>query len=336
MLGEGPGQASADDWVAGHVFTYDRAALQRLSGAEFKIGSFIGEIVAADGGHELYGRIDAIKAGPLEYAVRTNTTWGTPATLPFRTITNPALAVHNGRLYLAYVRPEDQAVMWASMDAGGTWTQPAPIHGDQSWYGPALTSAGGTLHYAVTGKDSSVYTRTYTPQGWSSAYQQMPGMKRYSPALATWANQAWLVSYAYDNNLYHSRHNGTSWTGWAKDGLGWKLSTHVAMAPRDDRLWRIATGKDGRIYTSVNGGGTWAGKGVPDDRWRASHAPALANNGNTLTLLLRGSDSSLWSAEFNGSWAAGAHKVAGITMLETPAAVYFGGKLHMMYRRTAS
>jgi hypothetical protein len=54
-----------------------------------------------------------------------------------------------------------------------------------------------------------------------------------------------------------------------------------------------------------------------------------------MTLLIRGSDAGLWSAEFNGSWA-GAQKVAGITMKETPAAVYFGGKLHMMYRRTAT
>ncbi|WP_158714696.1 hypothetical protein [Streptomyces erythrochromogenes] len=329
-------QAAADDWVAGHVFTYDRAALQRLSGAEFKIGSFIGEIVAADGGHELYGRIDPITSGPLEYVVRTGTTWGTPMTLPFRTIITPALAVHAGRLYLAYVRPEDQAVMWASMDADGTWTQPARIHADTTFYGPTLTSAGGKLHYAVTGKDEKVYTRTYTStSGWSSAYQQMPGRKRYSPALATYENQAWLVAYGLDNNLYHSRYNGTSWSGWAKDDLGWELSTHVALAPRGARLWRIATGKAGQIHTSINGGGTWVSEGIPNPNWRSSHAPALAGNGNAMTLLIRGSDSSLWSAEFDGSWA-GALKVANITMLETPAAVYFGGKLHMMYRRTAS
>ncbi|MFD9451788.1 hypothetical protein ACFWBC_01600 [Streptomyces sp. NPDC059985] len=272
----------------------------------------------------------------MEYAVRTGTSWGTPRTLPFRTITTPALAVHDGRLHIAYLRPEDQAVMWAGMDASGTWTAPTLIHADQSWYGPTLTSANGKLHYAVTGKDGPVYTRTYTPAGGWSGHHRMSGWKQYSPALATYEGQAWLVGYGVDENLWHSRHNGTSWSGWQEDDLDWKLNTHVALAPRDNRLWLIATGKGGQIHTSINGGGTWVGQGIPSDRRRSSHAPALAGNGQTMTLLIRGTDATLWSAEFNGSWAAGAHKVPGITLKETPAAVYFGGNLHVMYRRTAT
>ncbi|GHD82269.1 RICIN domain-containing protein [Streptomyces goshikiensis] len=49
-------QASADDWVAGHVFTYDRAALNRLSGPEFKVGLFE-DPSKQEGSCDLYARI---------------------------------------------------------------------------------------------------------------------------------------------------------------------------------------------------------------------------------------------------------------------------------------
>ncbi|MFE2246062.1 hypothetical protein [Streptomyces lavendulae] len=310
---------------------YELAVLSRGGASTWKFDG--------DGHHDLRVQWAGSAAIPfhedyLKHSVRTGSTLSEAAHVPFKTITSPALAVHEGRLYACYLRPSDQAVMWASMNTNGTWTAPAAIHGDQSWYAPTLTSAHGKLYYAVTGKDGKIYTRTYTPtSGWST-YHQMPGRKQYSPALATYENEAWLVAYGVDENLWHSRHNGSSWSAWRSDELDWTVSTHVALAPRGARLWRIATGKDQKIYTSINGGGTWVSEGVPSQNWRASHAPALAGNGQTMTLLLRGLDANCWSAEFNGNWA-GAQKVAGITLQETPAAVYLGGKLQMLYRPSA-
>ncbi|MFE5560232.1 hypothetical protein [Streptomyces sp. NPDC056544] len=291
-----------------------------------------------DGDHDLRvkwsGPTIPFAEGYLEHSIRSGTSWRTGIPLTYKTITTPTLSVHGDRLYICFLRPSDQAVMWASTDVHGNWTQPAQIHGDQSYYAPTLTSAGGKLHYAVTGKDSKVYTRTYTPAtGWSG-HHTMSGRSKFSPALATYEDKAWLVAYGIDENLWHARHNGT-WGGWVEDNLDWKLNTHVALAPRGARLWRIATGKDQKIYTSINGGGTWVSEGIPSSNWKASHAPALAGNGSTMTLVIRGTDASLWSAEFNGSWA-GAQRIAGISSIETPAAVYFGGNLHVIYRRTAS
>ncbi|MFJ7779404.1 hypothetical protein [Streptomyces yangpuensis] len=292
-----------------------------------------------DGDHDLRvkwsGDTIPFAEGYLEHSIRSGTSWRTGIPLTYKTITTPALAVHGDRLYICFLRPSDQAVMWASTDTAGNWTQPAQIHGDQSYYAPTLTSAGGKLHYAVTGKDSKVYTRTYTPAtGWSG-HHTMSGRNKFSPSLATYENQAWLVAYGVDENLWHARHNGT-WSGWVEDKLDWKLNTHVALAPRGARLWRIATGKDQKIYTSINGGGTkWDSEGIPSHNWKSAHAPALAGNGPSMTLVMRGLDASLWSADYNGSWA-GAQKVAGISSIETPAAVYFGGNLHVIYRRTAS
>ncbi|MGW6981115.1 hypothetical protein ACWGE1_16945 [Streptomyces sp. NPDC054932] len=54
-----------------------------------------------------------------------------------------------------------------------------------------------------------------------------------------------------------------------------------------------------------------------------------------MTLLIRGSDAALYSAEFNGSWAS-AQKVASVALTEAPAAIYFGGNLHVIYRRATS
>ncbi|MFJ8627436.1 hypothetical protein ACIRD3_31975 [Kitasatospora sp. NPDC093550] len=293
-----------------------------------------------DGDHDLHvkwsGATIPFAEGFLEHSIRSGTdgTWRTGIPLTYKTITMPALAVHEGRLYICFLRPSDQGVMWASTDAAGNWTQPAQVGGDHAWYAPALTSANGKLHYAVTGKDGRVYTRTYTPAGGWSASHIMSGRSKFSPALATYENQAWLVAYGLDENLYHARHNGT-WGGWVEDNLDWKLDTHVALAPRDRRLWRIATNREGRINTSINGGGSWAGEPMPAAHWRASHAPALAGNGSTMTLVMRSPDATLWTAEYDGNWA-GAQKIAGITATETPAAVYFGGNLHVIYRRIAS
>ncbi|MFH8682048.1 hypothetical protein [Streptomyces lydicus] len=274
--------------------------------------------------------------GALEHAVRTRAGWETPRTLPFKSITTPALAEHDNRLYIAYLRPEDQRVMWASMDPAGTWTAPAPIHSDTSFYAPALTHARNKLYYAVTGKDGKVYTRTFASGTWSG-HSVMPSIAQYSPALATYEGQPWMVSVHLDDTLYYARHDGTAWSRWLWDDLTWRVNTHVALAPRTNRsrLWCVATGRDQKIYTSINGGGVWVNEGIPNHNWRASHAPALASQGDEMTLLFRGSDASLWSAEYNGSWA-GAQKVAGITLTETPAAEYFRGKLHILYRRTAS
>ncbi|MFG2596291.1 hypothetical protein [Streptomyces sp. NPDC048462] len=70
---------AADDWVAGHVFTYDRAALQRLSGPEIKLGYFGGS--QYEGGTELYGRIDVATTDVNNIALITGngTTWNTQA-----------------------------------------------------------------------------------------------------------------------------------------------------------------------------------------------------------------------------------------------------------------
>ncbi|MFE2270344.1 hypothetical protein ACFXB4_14015 [Streptomyces lavendulae] len=287
-----------------------------------------------DGHHDLRVKWSGPKIpfaeGFLRCSIRTGTAWQPPAKLPFGTITAPALAVHGGRLHAMFLRPSDQVVMWTSMDSSGAWSPAEPLGGDQSWYAPALTSAGGVLHYAVTGKNGSLWTRTYTPAtGWTPAKVGGGGWK-YAPALATYKDQPWLVIHGLDEHLYHAK-NG-AWTSWQKDNLGWRLSTHAALATRGDRIWRVVTGMDNRLYTSFNGGGTWADQGVVPG-WRPSHAPALAANGSTLTILMRGTDGALWASDYDGSWQT-AHTVTAAAPTGAPAAAYYNNKLYSIYLTT--
>ncbi|MYR14527.1 hypothetical protein GTY62_38840 [Streptomyces sp. SID724] len=268
--------------------------------------------------------------GYLRCSVRSGSTWQTPARLPFRTITTPALAVHGDRLHALFLRPSDQVIMWTSMDSSGTWSPAQPLGGDQSWYAPALTSAGGVLHYAVVGKDDRLWTRTYTPAtGWSPAKKGTGGWQ-FAPALATYRDQPWLVVYGLDQNLYHAK-NGP-WTDWQIDNLGWKVSTHVALAEHRDHIWRVAMTPFHFVQllqTSYNGGGTWALRDLTVEL-RSSHAPALAANAGTMTLLIRSTDGSLLAADHNGSWQT-ARVVPSAAPAGAPAAAYYNNQLYAMY-----
>ncbi|MFE3907498.1 hypothetical protein ACFXPY_46670 [Streptomyces sp. NPDC059153] len=146
----------------------------------------MGERVAYDGAHELYGRIDPIKAGTLEYAVRTGTNWAVwtpPVALGFESLTPPALASYNGVLHAVYTRPSDMAVMWTRLESpvgGGSPARstPARIGNDATLYAPALTAGHGKLFYAVTGLDNGLYRRTYAGVAWSDAGRISPPARR--------------------------------------------------------------------------------------------------------------------------------------------------------------
>ncbi|MFF3431400.1 hypothetical protein [Streptomyces sp. NPDC002602] len=337
----------SNDLSSSRSLYLDRRALAALSQSGSARWHFNG-----DGHHELRvkftGDLVPFPSGTLEYAVRTGTTWGAPTALPWPSTAAPALAVHEGRLYAAFVRPEDHGVMWASMDAGGIWSTPARIGGDQSYVAPALTSAHGKLIYAVTGRNRTIYTRTYTPAaGWTEP-AALDGSTQYSPTLATFAGRAWLACTGGNSNIHHrisgnaSVNNQILWNPWRTDNLAWKTATAVAMAPGKadghPRMWRVITATNDHVHSSVNGGadgtGIWQDRGAAPN-WRVSHAPALAANEATgaLTILMRGTSGPLWVADHNGSSWQEARTVPGANPKDAPAAAYFNNKLYTMYLR---
>ncbi|MCM9077373.1 hypothetical protein OG304_38350 [Streptomyces sp. NBC_00160] len=319
-----------NDLSAARSLYLDQKALAALSHTGSAQWHFAG-----DGHHELKVRFTGDKipfpANDLQCVIRTDTTWSAPTTLPFQGLSGPTLAVHDNKLYLFYIRTNDQAVMWASMDTSGNWTTPARVSTDRSWHAPGVTSANGRLYYAVTGMDNKVYTRTFASGTWRG-HDVRPGSALHSPALAALGGQPWMVVCGLDDRLYLARHNGTAWNAWSEDNLDWRVDTHVALAPHGNQLCRIATGKDQRIYTSVSTNSGWVNGGIASPNWRASHAPALAANtaANTLAILMRGTDGALWAGEFSGSWHS-AHRVPGAAAKEAAAAAYFNNKPYVMY-----
>ncbi|MFE2870956.1 hypothetical protein [Embleya sp. NPDC059259] len=328
-------QASGDDWVAGHVFTYDRAALQRLAGAEYQVGPFIGEIVARDGGHVLYGRIDLPGPAPLEYAVRTGDVWSAPVSAGWQSRTPPALASYKGKLYALFIRPADNAVMWTRLE-GATWRTPERVGTDGSVLTPAVTAAHGRLYYAVTGAGGKLWWRTYTEAGgWSAIAQFADHHSAYEPALAAHpeTNGVFLSLVGPNRTEWTKYHDGTRWSEAYQDREDWTLGNGVAMTALGPHLWRIANGLDTKVYTSrwVYGSG-WRNVDAHPS-WRTGHAPALATHGNLMWILMRGTDGALYAANCdNTAWSA-AHVVGGARPLDAPAAASHDGKLYAMYRR---
>ncbi|MFD3701326.1 hypothetical protein ACFWUZ_35355 [Streptomyces sp. NPDC058646] len=118
-------QAAADDWVAGHVFTYDRAALQRMSATVYKVGPFE-DPSRQEGANDLYARINV--SDKVALLTRAGSAWSAP-TQPWpagTTADAPALAMVGTTLYCA-VRTLDNRIHLSRRDAAGRWSPFAPI-----------------------------------------------------------------------------------------------------------------------------------------------------------------------------------------------------------------
>ncbi|MGP3634332.1 hypothetical protein ACTU45_13345 [Streptomyces sp. 24-1644] len=295
-----------------------------------------------DGYHVLKVRSTGPKVpfptGTLEYAVRTGNTWGAPIPLPWESITPPALASYNNKLYALFVR-SDQAVMWTRLD-GQTWRKPEQVGGDRSVFAPAVTAAHGKLFYAVTGSGDKLYWRTYTENGGWSTITQFPSYNSgYSPAMAAYSNRVWLTHAAPGaGELWLNTHDGTNWSTHYGDNLGWRVGNSIALASHGGLLWRIARGLDDHVYVSASDGGShFTDHGIKKN-WTTTHAPALASYNDALWILLRAGDGTLRAAartSVNHAWSE-THQVGGqvpITTIDGPTTTVHHNKLYVMYRR---
>ncbi|MFZ3492341.1 hypothetical protein ACODT5_03710 [Streptomyces sp. 5.8] len=294
-----------------------------------------------DGHHELRVKVTGdipMPVGTLEYAVRTGNTWGTPAELPWQSITPPALASYNNKLYALFVRPDDKAVMWTRLE-GDTWKTPAQVGGDASVFAPALAVKDGKLFYAVSGAGARLYWRTFTEAtGWSDITHLAGNQSTKSPALAATTYRVWMTHVGFDGSLWHNWYENGAWSVPQRSNLNsWVVDDGVAMARHGDHLWRVARGHGNYVYTSTGDGHGWQDRGTVT-RWSVTHAPALASHESALWIFLRAMDGSLRAATRRSpdyAWSD-THQVGGqhpITTMDEPSAVSHDGKLYVMYRR---
>ncbi|MGY5135294.1 hypothetical protein ACWGJW_23335 [Streptomyces nigrescens] len=100
-----------------------------------------------DGHHELRmkytGEPVPFPTGTLEYLIQDeHRAWGAPITLGWESMSAPTLAAYKGKLYAAFIRPSDQAVMWSVQEAG-IWSEPQQLGRWRSYFPPGLGAAHG-------------------------------------------------------------------------------------------------------------------------------------------------------------------------------------------------
>ncbi|MFJ7586900.1 hypothetical protein ACIQZO_05800 [Streptomyces sp. NPDC097617] len=150
----------------------------------------------------------AVRNGTLHCAIRgrdaddqvylawlTNTGWTDFQTVPgLKTAKAPALASHQGKLYLA-AAALDGKIHVAVHDGSGWATSPMQL-GGTSDSSPALTVRNGILYCAMRTLDSRIALNSYNGNTWTGWTQQVPDAATMSgPALAGGSGDTLHIAY---------------------------------------------------------------------------------------------------------------------------------------------
>ncbi|MGW7438491.1 hypothetical protein [Streptomyces sp. NPDC054849] len=293
-----------------------------------------------DGHHELRVKYTGdpvpFPVGTLEYAMRTGSSWSAPVTLPWKSITPPALASFDGRLHVAFIR-EDKAVMWSRLE-NGVWRKPERIGQDQSLFAPALCAFKGKLFYAVTGTNGGLYWRTYTTSGgWSSIGKWDSYRSGFAPSIAAIPNRIWLTHVGTDGLLYHNTDGGSGWSRAFQSNVDWRVKSAAAMVPHGTgQVWRLACGGDNKVHFMISGSDTSWRTDVSKANWSTPRGLALTVHESKIWAIRQELDGALRAATYTDAapWLDAGY-VGGkrITSMDEPAAASHTGKLYVMYRR---
>ncbi|GAA2618393.1 hypothetical protein [Streptomyces tubercidicus] len=299
-----------------------------------------------DGHHELRMKYTGdpvpFPTGTLEYLVQdARGHWSVPISLGWESMSAPAVASYNGKLYAAFIRPSDQAVMWSVQEAG-IWSEPQQVGGWRSYYPPALAAAHGKLYIMVSGLDAKLYWSTFTEAtSWNAATQVSVVVNQERPSLTTTAKRSgsgetvWMTCTVKNGNPFTMYHDGTRWIPNLDPMPYSPLVRDVSMAPGTSvayEPWRAT-----RIGETVHvckpvftalGPVHWTEKVGPS--WPSAHGPTLVTHGSAMHLLFCGTDGGLYTS------VAGTQQRTRLTKaapMDASAAVSHNHKLYVMYRR---
>ncbi|UPT46759.1 MULTISPECIES: hypothetical protein [Streptomyces] len=125
----------------------------------------------------------------------TGDTWGAFNAVPgFNTVKAPALAEHQGKLYLAATGMNGQ--IYVTVHDGTAWA-PSPMRlGGLSDSSPALTVRNGVLYCAVRTLDTEIALNSFDGTAWSGFNQSVPDAATMSgPALAGGSGDTLHIAY---------------------------------------------------------------------------------------------------------------------------------------------
>ena len=155
----------------------------------------------------------AIVSGGLALAASLSQS-ASAATLDFRSVDTPSLAVFNGQLFMAFTGTGSQYLNYAVTSDGVNWSVISD-QSNRSYAGMAIAPFNGKMYVAWTGinnheiaiassTDGLHYSGVYTiNSNWYSPWR---------PALASGGGKLWLAFQGQDNGLY---------TAYTTDGRNW-------------------------------------------------------------------------------------------------------------------
>lgn len=201
------------------------------------------------------------------------------------TSNGPALAAHDGRLYLAFSSADrERRIHVARVDRDGKIHRSSRLSSRTSQT-PALASYDGRLWMAFRSADRSghIYMQSFDGSSWSRA-QKLRFRTASGPALTEHAGRLHMVwRGASDDSMYHASFDGRRWSDTEKirfsGGRGRDVERAPAIASRRNRLHLLFYGrKNHGIWVASMKNGTWdlgPASGGAVRLWDSARAPAL-------------------------------------------------------------
>lgn len=191
------------------------------------------------------------------------------------TAKSPALAVYNGKVYMAYRGEEKKDIYLATFD-GNSWAGNKKISeisaiSPKTSESPALAVYNGKLYMAYRGDDhADIYLATFDGNAWSgdkkiSEISSIHPKTSESPALAVFGGKLYMAYRGDDKtNIYISVFDGHTWSGDKKisdlSAIDPETKTGVALVASDKQLLLFYRGDEHtNIYVTMFNGDTWSG-----------------------------------------------------------------------------
>ncbi len=218
-----------------------------------------------------------------------------PVTLDDTSISGPALAYWNGRLYIAWTGTDGEHHLNVMSSADGKVFDNKVTLGDTSIARPALAVYNGKLHIAWTGTDSGHHLNVMSSaNGIAFGNKRTLGeTSRLAPALAQFGNALYIAWTGTDSQRRLNVMRYTDAAGWGNKTTLVDTSPHgPALASGGGWLYLGWTGTDSDHKLNVirsNNGVSWAGKVTLGDTSIAG--PALKYIAGRLYIAWTGTDS---------------------------------------------